>query len=88
MMNIDIVSRGSCFNQNSLNGIQAMAMQSQLDTDNVISSFEEYINAGLSVEIALVQAFADNKVSENNLTVFDKKRIYRKVESLNKNNNS
>lgn len=90
MFHIGIVSHGSCYNPNNLNGMQAMAMQSQVDTDAVIASFEEYINAGFPAAIALAQAFTVNKVSESNLTDFDKERINRKVEALykNKNNNS
>ena len=64
-----------------LNGAQAMIMQSQESTDNVIESFEQYLNAGFGIEAALTQAYMENNVSENDLTDFDKERIERKIEN-------
>ena len=64
-----------------LNGAQAMIMQSQESTDNVIKSFEQYLSAGFGIEAALTQAYMENNVSENDLTDFDKERIKRKIEN-------
>ena len=63
------------------NGFNMMIMQSQESTDNVIKSFEQYLNAGFGIEAALTQAYMENNVSENDLTDFDKERIKRKIEN-------
>ena len=74
-------SHGAYACNGQLNGAQAMIMQSQESTDNVIESFEQYLNAGFGIEAALTQAYMENNVSENDLTDFDKERIKRKIEN-------
>lgn len=74
-------SHGAYACNGQLNGAQAMIMQSQESTDNVIKSFEQYLNAGFGIEAALTQAYMENHVSENDLTDFDKERIKRKIEN-------
>lgn len=74
-------SHGAYACNGQLNGMQAMIMQSQEDVDNVIESFEQYLNAGFGIEAALTQAYMENNVSENDLTDFDKERIKRKIEN-------
>lgn len=74
-------SHGAYACNGQLNGAQAMIMQSQESTDNVIESFEQYLKAGFGIEAALTQAYMENNVSENDLTDFDKERIKRKIEN-------
>lgn len=74
-------SHGAYACNGQLNGMQAMIMQSQESTDNVIKSFEQYLSAGFGIEAALTQAYMENNVSENDLTDFDKERIKRKIEN-------
>lgn len=73
-------SHGAYACNGQLNGMQSMIMQSQESADNVIKSFEQYLNARFDANTALTQAYMVNNVSDNDLTDFDKERIKRKVE--------
>lgn len=73
---------GIDFNPINGNPFTYHIMQSDYDINEVIYSLRQAFNAGMNGEIALKYALNINNVDYNDLTDFDKKRLERKVESL------
>ena len=74
------------YNQNGkVNGMEVMIMHSNDMADKVINDFEQILQYELSPLAALDQAFKQNKVTEEDFSDFDLKRINRKVNAIYKN---
>lgn len=56
-------------------------MQSEMDTDNVIRTFEQALAAGYNPGDALNTAMQVNGVRQENLTFLDAERLNRRVEA-------
>lgn len=56
-------------------------MQSEMDTDKIIRTFEQALQAGLNPNDAMITTMQQNNVRESDLTAFDIDRLNRHVEA-------
>lgn len=73
-----------CPQTGKVNGFQGMVMQTEEEFDKVVKCFEALIAAGFNPanEIVQKEAFKMSGIDPTNISVFNKKRLERKVNEI------
>ena len=69
------------FNPMGPSPMSMYAMQSKMDTDKVIRTFEQALQMGYNPGDAMIAAMQQNNVRESDLTAFDIDRLNRRIEA-------
>jgi hypothetical protein len=69
------------FNPMGPSPMSMYVMQSEMDTDKVIRTFEQALQMGYNPGDAMIAAMQQNNVRESDLTAFDIDRLNRRIEA-------
>ena len=73
-----------CSQTGKVNGFQGMVMQTEEEFDKVIKCFEAFIAAGFNPanEVVQKEVFKTCGINPNDISIFNKKRLERKVNEI------